>query len=284
MAINNSTLIIGPSNSGKTTFQAQLYSRIQANQGKIKLTKTPKNIEGIENARDRLADGMETETTPATENLEVIIPVSLEGKEFDLVCKDYGGEQVRDITQLMEFDSNWGKRAKENDRWILFVRAGEIYHHYDLSLSGYADTKKEEDEDAARSFENMSPESNLSDQYHYIELLQSLIYARGSGIKTLLESPKLLIAITCWDELDTEANPEEVLLDKMPLFKQFVDTIWDKNSYKIIGLSAQEFPLDNPEAKEKYQNYMPESFGYLVLDDNKMERDLTRLIEVAVNL
>ena len=284
MAINNSTLIIGPSNSGKTTFQAQLYSRIQANQGKIKLTKTPKNIEGIENARDRLADGMETETTPATENLEVIIPVSLEGKEFDLVCKDYGGEQVRDITQLMEFDSNWGKRAKENDRWILFVRAGEIYHHYDLSLSGYADTKKEEDEDAARSFENMSPESNLSDQYHYIELLQSLIYARGSGIKTLLESPKLLIAITCWDELDTEANPEEVLLDKMPLFKQFVDTIWDKNSYKIIGLSAQEFPLDNPEAKEKYQNYMPESFGYLVLDYNKMERDLTRLIEVAVNL
>lgn len=284
MKINNSTLIIGPSNSGKTTFQAQLYSRIQANQGRIKLTKTPKNIGGIENARDRLAAGLETETTPATENLEVIIPVNLEGQEFDLVCKDYGGEQVRDITQLMEYDPTWGKRAKEHDRWILFVRAGEIYHHYDLSLSGYAETDKNNHEVLDEEIRDNLPENKLSDQYHYIELLQSLIYARGTGIKTLLESPKLVIAITCWDELDTTNAPEEVLLEKMPLFNQFIDTIWKKDSYKIIGLSAQEFPLDNPEAKEKYQNNMPESYGYLVLDDNPKEKDLTRLIEVAINL
>ena len=137
MEINNSILIIGPSNSGKTTFQAQLYARIQANQGRIKLLKTPQNISGIENARDRLADGLETETTPATENLEVVIPVSLEGVDFDLVCKDYGGEQVRDITQLMEYDPTWSKRAQEHDRWILFIRASEIYHHYDLNIFYY---------------------------------------------------------------------------------------------------------------------------------------------------
>lgn len=284
MKANNSVLIVGSSNSGKTTFLTQLYSRIQASQGKIKLTKTPNNIEGIENARDRLADGLETETTPATENLEVRIPVSMGDKQFDLICKDYGGEQVRDITQLMEFDSTWGRRARENDRWVLFIRLGEIYHHYDLSLSGYADVDKKENENTEKRFKNENPESNLSDQYHYIELLQNLIYARGAGIKTPLEFPKLLIAITCWDELETKANPEEILLDKMPLFKEFVDAIWNKNSCKVIGLSAQEFPLDNQEAREKYQIYMPESFGYLVLDDNQREKDLTRLIEVAIDL
>lgn len=284
MKLNNSLLIIGPSNSGKTTFQAQLYARIQANQGRIKLTKTPKNIGGIENARERLADGLETETTPATENLEVIIPVSLKGQEFDLVCKDYGGEQVRDITQLMEFDPTWSKRAKDHDRWILFVRAGAIYHHYDLSLSGYAHPDKIDAMPLDEGIGENLPENKLSDQYHYIELLQSLIYARGTGIKTLLGSPKLVIAITCWDELNTTKDPKDVLLEKMPLLNQFVDTIWSKDSLKIIGLSAQEFPLDNPEAKQKYQNHLPESFGYLVLDDNSKVKDLTRLIEIAISL
>ena len=283
MEINNSILIIGPSNSGKTTFQAQLYARIQANQGRIKLLKTPQNISGIENARDRLADGLETETTPATENLEVVIPVSLEGVDFDLVCKDYGGEQVRDITQLMEYDPTWSKRAQEHDRWILFIRASEIYHHYDLSISGYAEADTKNQNISVENTDNL-PENKLSDQYHFIELLQSLLYARGVGLKSLLSTPKLIIAITCWDELDTTTSPIEILQEKMPLLYHFIETIWEKNSLKLIGLSSQEFPLNTPEAREKYQVEMPETFGYLVLDDNPHEKDLTRIIEIAINL
>ena len=151
-----------------------------------------------------------------------------------------------------------------------------------MSLSGYADLAKTKE--LNEEIGNDHPENKLSDQYHYIELLQSLIYARGTGIKSLLESPKLVIAITCWDELDTRKTPKQILFEKMPLFNQFVDTIWTEESYKIIGLSAQEFPLDNPEAQGKYQNNMPESYGYLVLDENPKEKDLTRLIEVTINL
>ena len=77
-------------------------------------------------------------------------------------------------------------------------------------------------------------------------------------------------------------NPDSC--SKMPLFNHFVESIWDNESYKIIGLSAQEFPLDNQEAKDKYLDEMPESFGYIVLDDNPREPDLTRLIEIALDL
>jgi hypothetical protein len=277
MEANNSTLIIGPPKSGKTTFQAQLWARILANDGRIKLRKIPDNITGIEKAYDRLASGEETTTTAAEENLSVVIPVTLDDKEFDLVCTDYGGEQVSNITQLMGFDKHWEDRAKSNDRWILFIRPGEIYPIYDISQAGIPSIDESENK-------SNHTRTKLSEQYHFIELLQALLYARKTGVKSRINIPKLLVVMTCWDELKTNLSPCEVLKSKMPLFNHFVESIWDNESYKIIGLSAQGFPLDNQEAKDKYLDELPESFGYIVLDNNPNDPDLTRLIKLALDL
>lgn len=273
---NNNILIIGPPNSGKTTFYGQLYGRMQIKKGVITLLRAPRNISGIQNAYERLADGLETQATPASENLEVIIPVKWRDKELELTFKDYGGEQVKEITDLLTYDKNWQNRAKENDRWILFIRPGEIYHHYDLTITGYAkiDSAKEGDE-----FHN-----ELSHQYTYIELIQALLHARGIGIKTHLQTPKLMIALTCWDELKTTLTPDEIFREKLPLFQQFIDTLWSKESYTIVGLAAQEFRLDTEEAKNKYLDELPESFGYMVSETNREERDLTKLIEISLKL
>ena len=276
MKINDSILIIGPPRSGKTTFLAQLYTRIQDDKGELRLTKTPENIEGLLNACNQLAAGKEIDTTPADENVEIVIPVRLADKKLDLVCKDYGGEQIRNITHLLEYDDRWSSRAKSNDRWILFIRPGEIYNQYDLSQSGFAERDDEK--------RTTNIEGSFSDQYHFIELLQSLLHARGTSIKTFLKSPKLLVVLTCWDELDTNDQPVQTLTKRMPLFHHFVHTLWEKDSYKVIGLSAQHFPIDNDEARDKYLNELPETFGYLVLEDIPEEQDLTRLIQIALDL
>ena len=132
MEANNELLIIGPPKSGKTTFLAQLYGRLLERKGKLQLSEVPRNIEAIKNAYNQLAGGEETEATAATENLEVSIPVLYDEQEFMLNCKDYGGEQVRDRVKLMEYDKTWIKRARENDRWVLFIRPSEIENRYDL--------------------------------------------------------------------------------------------------------------------------------------------------------
>lgn len=274
--INNNILIIGPPNSGKTTFFAQLYGRIQSDAGVIKLRSTPKNITAIEKAYDRLANGDETESTPATDNREITIPIKWNEKELDLTFKDYGGEQVNEIINQLAYDKVWKNRAKDNDRWILFIRPGEIYHHYDLTVTGYADV------DPASESDNWH--NDLSHQYIFIELVQALLHARAIGIKTDIESPKLVVALTCWDELNTELTPNNILLQKMPLFLQFISTIWAEESLSIVGLSAQEFSLDNQEAKDKYLDDLPESFGYIVTDSETKEKDLTKLIEIALEL
>ena len=177
----------------------------------------------------------------------------------------------------MEYDTNWQKLTKENDRWILFIRPGELYHHYDLSLKGYTDIDSKRD--------NSSIENQLSQQYLFIELLQSLLYARDIGVKSKVDIPKLLIVLTCWDELGTtQKKPIEILMEKLPMFNHFIDTVWKTDSFKIIGLSSQEFPLDTEEAQDKYLDDLPESFGYLVDENSKHEKDLTKLIEIALNI
>lgn len=174
---------------------------------------------------------------------------------------------------IMKFLNNL--RAKENDRWILFVRPGEIYHHYDLSMKGFADIQNENEE---------KPENRTSDQYHFIELIQALLHARGTGMKELIENPRLLIALTCWDELKTTKSPLEILQEKMPLFYSFIDSNWVREKFRVIGVSAQGFPLDSDDAKDKYLDDLPESFGFLVFENNSEDPDLTKLILEAIAL
>jgi GTPase SAR1 family protein len=275
MVANNEILIIGPPKTGKTTFLAQLYGRLLDKKGKLQLASAPENIDGIKSAYDRLTDGEETEPTPSTENLEVKIPVIHEGQEFVLHCKDYGGEQVRDLIALMEYDKTWIERAKTNDRWVLFIRPSEIEQRFDLSKKGYAEKDQKE---------SNSSISGTSDQSQFIELVQVLMRARGTGMKDLIDTPRLLIALTCWDELKTDSTPEEILQQKMPLFTQFIAASWLPGAFNIIGVSAQEFPLKTEKDRDKYLDEMPQNFGYLVLDDNPKEKDLTRLIEKALTL
>lgn len=281
MAINNEILIIGPPKSGKTTFLAQLYGRLMDKKGNLQLASAPENIDGIKSAYDRLADGKETESTPSTDNLEVKIPVIYKGQEFVLHCKDYGGEQVRDLVALMEYDKTWIDRAKTNDRWVLFIRPSEIEHRFDLSKKGYAvkDLKGKNS-----SISGPPYQSQFIDQSQFIELVQVLLHARGTGMKDRIDTPRLLIALTCWDELSTDLTPEEILQQKMPLFAHFIAANWLPGAFKIIGVSSQEFPLKTDEARDKYLDEMPQKFGYLVLEDNPKERDLTRLIEKALSL
>ena len=275
MAVNNEILIIGPPGTGKTTFLAQLYGRLLEKKGKLKLASAPENIDGIKNAYNKLADGKETEPTPSTDNLEVKIPVTYEKQEFVLHCKDYGGEQVRDLVVLMEYDKTWIERAKKNDRWILFIRPSEIEQRFDLSKKGYAEKNQKE---------SNSSMLGTSTQSQFIELVQVMLHARGTGMKDPVDTPRLLVALTCWDELGTDLTPKEILQQKMPLFTQFIIANWSPGALNIMGVSAQGFPLKTDKDRDKYLDEMPESFGYLVLDDNHKEKDLTRLIEKALSL
>jgi len=273
---NESILIIGHPASGKTTFLAQFFTRIKKRKSRITLSKTPGNIKAIINAQNRLAQGEEPETTPADENVELTLPIKVDGKDIDLICPDYGGEQVNDLTALMEINNDWEKLVNSSARWALFIRPHTIECDYDLSLNSYEGVRHERSE----KFESPA----LSDQSKFIELLQILLYTKNMGLKNSFPEPKLSLILTCWDELrlNKKKKPAHILLEKLPLLSHFVETIWDHDAIKVLGLSAQEFPLDNPEARDKYLDNLPENFGYMIDQEGMKDTDITRLVEMVL--
>ena len=273
MTVNNSILIIGHPQSGKTTFLAQFFTRIMKKKSNIKLLKAPENIKAITNAVKNLALGEEPTTTPANENVELILPIEVDGHSFDLVFPDYGGEQVNQLTELMEIDNNWKNLISHSDRWLLFIRSGKISSEYDLSLSSYEEIEGE------KSTGFKSP--GLSEQSKFIELLQSMLHAKNIGVKNPITVPKLTLVITCWDELNTLEKPIQILQKNLPMLLHFVQTVWDKEAINLFGLSAQEFSLDTQEAKEKYLNELPENFGYMIDQEGGKNKDITNLVKFA---
>lgn len=234
----------------------------------------PDNIKAITDAEKRLAAGEEPRTTPASENVELILPVNVDGRIIDLICPDYGGEQVNTLTQLMEVDKNWEKLVNRSDRWILFIRPDRIIHEYDLSISCY------EKIETTKSPTFTPP--GLSDQSKFIELLQILLYTKNKGVKHPVFVPRLFIVLTCWDELKTEKKPIQILQEKLPMFLHFLETIWAKEALEVFGLSAQEFPLNTPEARDRYQDELPENFGYMIDREGLKDKDITNLVKMAL--
>jgi GTPase SAR1 family protein len=273
-AMNNSILIIGHPESGKTTFLAQFFTRIKKRKSSITLSKTPENIMAITNAVKMLADGEEPTTTPADENVELVLPIKVDGINIDLICPDYGGEQVNDITELMGINNNWTKLANSSDQWILFIRPDKITPEYDLSISSY------EEIETKKSTSFAPP--GLSEQSKFIELLQALLYTKNIGIKHPNSVPKLSITLTCWDELKTERKPVQILQEKLPMLHHFVETVWEKGAFEIFGLSAQEFPLNTQKAKDKYLDELPENFGYMIDQDGVKDKDITKLVKMVL--
>ncbi len=276
MEMNNSVLIIGHPATGKTTFIVQFYIRVMKRKSSIKLTKTPENINAITDAVRRITSGEEPMPTPAEENVEVTLPIKVDGKNIDLVCPDYGGEQVNNLTALMEIDSQWEELVNRSNRWMLFIRPHMITSEYDLSISSYAEIAER------KSTAFTSP--GLSDQSKFIELLQVLLYTKNKGLMHSIVVPKLSLVLSCWDELNLEnkKTPVQVLYEKMPLLLHFVETAWVNDAFRVFGLSAQEFPLTTQEAKHKYLNNLPENFGYMVDQEGAQDKDITKLVEMAL--
>lgn len=271
---NDNILIIGKPDSGKTTYLAQLYMRMQKRMGVVKLTKSPENIKAIEDAVERLSNGTETQSTPPDRNELLILPVEVENKKFELICPDYGGEQVNFISSMMEFDQTWKNRVDGSDNWMIFVRPAAVVNYYDLSNAGHEFLVKKRIEGHLSS--------PLSEQCQLIELLQALLYIKGIGIKSTVIKPKLVVVFTCWDELKLPTAPPAYFKETLPLLHDFIVSNWEAQSYKILGLSSQEFSLSTPEGKEKFQDEMPESFGYCVDVNGGKEKDITLIIKEAI--
>lgn len=285
--MSKSILLLGKPHSSKTVFLSQLYTRLTKNKSKLKLYKPAEDFSFIAEARASLAAGKEPDTTPAEKSVKFYLPIQVGQEQVDLKCPEYGGEQILEIVESREINTDWKTSINESNHWILFVRLNNINKSLDLSDVTYSE------DIASNASENHLLESNqlltsqlytISDQSFLIELLQIILHAKGTDYLIKNRDVKLSIVLTCWDEMGIGANatPYKVLKEKLPLLLSFAESNWASESFKVLGLSAQEFSLETKENQEKYEYEGPENFGFIICEDGTKSNDITELIELAL--
>lgn len=298
--MNKSLLIIGKPFSSKTVFMTQFYTRLLKKKSKLVLHEAIENLSFLSTSKAKLAEGELPISTPTELNEQVMLPVRYNEQVIHLDCPDYGGEQIDKIIAERELDENWIKAIKKSDNWIIFIRPTGINKSNDLSNALISkeniENKHQEEAKADETIKNDNqplnnietkqdidtPTYQISDQSGFIELLQILLDTKSNNLLVKNKTTKLTIVLTCWDELDTNETPETVLKNHFPLLFDFIDSIWDKENFKTIGLAALEFDLKIPENKEKYEIDGPESYGYIVHENGQQSKDLTELVFEAL--
>jgi hypothetical protein len=269
---NSSILLIGESGVGKTHYGAQLLKRLMKGDGMLRMDGAATNLEPFEAAMESLNEGMSADHTPTSIYVDSIWPIAdTENRKAELVWPDYGGEQIKAMSSTRRIPAVWRSRVVSTPAWLLLVRLQQTRASDDIF-------SRPLHEISGSSGENR--EVQVSDQARLIELLQMLIYIRGAISTSPLESPRLCILLSCWDELGAVAQDERpavILKQRLPMFASFVTSTWVEPI--VLGLSALERTLTSSDRDMEYAARGPEQFGYIVLPDGGRSTDLTLPIQ-----
>lgn len=262
-------LLIGESDVGKSHYGGQLLKRLMQEDGKVRMDGAASNLEPFQEVMACLDAGLSADHTPTTTYHESRWPiVDDEGQKGDLIWPDYGGEQIKKIRTERRLSQDWLNRVTQSSEWLLLIRLQKIRADDDIfsrplpSLKGISTERRE---------------ARLSDQACLIELLQILAYIWSTSNDRLGRLPRLVVLLTCWDEMESPRKPIDELFERLPMFGDFVVSNWEDSL--VLGLSALGRALDNEEPDEDYIARGSERFGYVVLEDGTHSPDLTLPIQ-----
>ena len=264
-APDKSILLIGESDVGKSHYGGQLLKRLMQEDGRIRMDGAATNLEPFEAVMAKLDNGLSADHTATTTYHESRWPiVDDEERRADMVWPDYGGEQIKKIIDERRLPRAWLNRIVRSSAWLLLIRLQKIRADDDIFSRPLASLQGNSGEPR---------KAGLSDQARLIELLQMLVYVRSTSDNRLNRLPRLVVLLTCWDEMDSPGKPIDVLRERLPMFSDFVASNWEDSS--VLGLSALGRRLDGREPDEDYINQGAEQFGYVVLEDGTHSPDLT---------
>lgn len=267
--LDKSILLIGESGVGKSHYGAQLLKRLMQEDGRIRMRGAATNLQPFEAVMASLDAGLSADHTATSIYHESRWPIiDDQGRRADLIWPDYGGEQVKDIIDDRRLPRSWLTRIAESSAWLLMIRlqtmraADDIFSRPLTSLRGNSKDSRE---------------GRLSDQARLIELLQMLLYAQSTSGNRISRSPRLVVLLTCWDEMKSPGTPIDVFHKRLPMLSDFVASNWTDCS--VIGLSALARSLDKKKPDKDYVIKGSEQFGYVVLEDATQSPDLTLPIQ-----
>ena len=264
-------LVLGGPKSGKTHYGAQLTIRLTKRTSALKFYEQPENLGLFEEPMQCLGRGRLAKHTPVAISKDVVLPIEFaNGERARVVWPDYGGEQIQEMFRSRIVPSVWSERAGVADGWLLMIRPELFRATRDLLHRPLKDFEPK----AAPTtpLPEWMPEAAL------VELLQMLLFVRRIGRESRIVAPRLIIAVTCWDESNTAGvvvKPHEIILKLAPMLSNFVKGLWETSSFTVVGVSALGKTLSATIDDEDFVDLGPHRQGFVVLPDGDKTDDLT---------
>lgn len=264
-------LVLGGPKSGKTHYGAQLAIRLTKKTSALKFYEQPENLGLFEEPMECLGRGRLAKHTPVIVSKDVVLPIELpNGSRARVVWPDYGGEQVQAMLRSRVTSLDWNERAMTAEGWLLMVRPELFRATRDLLHRPLKDFEPKSE--PTSSLPGWMPEAELA------EMLQMLLFARRSGRESRIAIPRLVIAITCWDESktsDATTRPQDELKRITPMLANFIEGLWERRSLTVVGVSALGKSLSATDDDEDFVDRGPHRQGFVVLPDGSKTEDLT---------
>jgi len=276
----NNALIIGGPNVGKTHFGGQLYGRLQEREGTYKIVSTPDDMKLFEEVLQALAEGKSAGRTQSAVHADLVLEIEERGsgKQVFFSFPDYGGEQINEMIETRRVNKIWGNKIQSSAHWLLFIRLDEISKTEDIA------TKKPDPEILQKRNEGTNL-LKLSAAAFFIELLQMLLYAKGIGTHHRTPIPRLLIILSCWDNITgitSGTQPYSLLEARLPMLYQFIESTWEGDAFSVLGLSSIGQNLSNSQPDMSFIDKGHEAQGYIVTPEGKQDKDLTLIIQYLI--
>ena len=228
-------LVLGDSGVGKTHFAGQLLARMRHDQQGI-LRMRPGGVEDLSKLEE-IIGCLEEGRAAGHTSAETWTGIKCEletGAGADIIIEwpEYAGERLFSIVERRLVPKEWHQSIQRARGWLLFIRPSNLKIYEDLLVrpTGIAPTHSD-------CKESNIQESVWDDQARYVELLQMFLFASKISSFKLIESPRLAIVLSCWDELDLgQCTPESQLSERLPLLDTFVRSNWKDAA--LVGMGA----------------------------------------------
>ena len=267
-------LVLGGPATGKTHYAGQLFGRLRhGREGILRIRPGGEDdLHRFEEVLACLEEGRAAGHTPAaTWTRMKCLLESRGGDEVSLEWPDYAGERLAAMVDNRELTVEWQESNSIAKAWLLFIRPSALRLHEDLLTRAPSPIPKNVAAD-----ERKLDGADWDDRARHVELLQMLLFASGRSTFKPVLTPRLAVMLSCWDELNGQATPEQVFQDRLPLLYAFIRSTWADEAWSAWGLSSLGRALRNEARDAEFAKNGPENFGYVIPPgETYRERDLT---------
>lgn len=257
---DQSIILIGGPDSGKTNYLARLWMALDAKDGSLIAAEQPEELGFILEVAEHLYSGHfapRTEHADRRRNFKVIVRSSEKEGNTSILVPDISGELWRDAVLHSEISADWMNELGRAIGALLFVRIGSDQNVRPLDwVTSHQLLRKVGDLDKS---------NELPTQVMLCELLRFLENTMARRPNS--QKPRLSVIVSAWDRVDPATfnqGPLSFLTKEFPLFAGRINNC-TALEVKTFGVSVVGGDLKNDEEfRDGFLDAGPNQQGWVV--------------------